>query len=61
MPGRARRWACNCSISAARSITAASAAFFWRSQFLPPILASVGRDLLPPMYFWTRPIFEAGT
>ena len=61
MPGRDARTACNSSMSAARSLTAAWTLPFCRSQVRPPSRASVGRLLLPPTYFCTRPIFDDGT
>ena len=61
IPGRDARVACKSSISAARSVTAARAFSFWRTQVRPPSLASTGRLFLPPTYFCTRAIFELGT
>ena len=62
MPGREARAACSSSMSAARSMTACCGRFFLPAPHPP---ADVGQRrpafLLPPTYFCTSSIFEAGT
>ena len=62
MPGRSARAACSSSMSAARSVTASRAASFCRPTCRPPTWAKRRPAfLLPPTYFCTSSIFEAGT
>ena len=48
-------------MSAAMSATACSTAAFCLAQAAPPILASLGASFVPPTYFCTSSMHEAGT
>ena len=61
MPGRLPRVAWRRIMSAAMSATAFCTASFCFSQAAPPTLASLGASLLPPTYFCTSSMQEAGT
>ena len=61
MPGRLARVACSRIMSAAMSATARSTAAFCFAQSVPPIFASFGASFVPPTYFCTSSMHEAGT
>ena len=61
MPGRLSRIACRRIMSAAMSATAFCTACFCFSHVVPPILASFGASFVPPTYFCTSSMHDAGT